>query len=223
MLDARLEQLIERVSNAYGAQIDAAREPYYQKCGEPFQDEPGYEARLRNFVEWYVFDHVLAEGLTPYEGLMSGGTVTPDEKQAFLPFRDLVHSLFSVRKTLPGGLVLRELFTERDYTVAMDGTAGYESGAVVEERIVPVEGLWYPTNTHIYHAPELAKFILGNAKKLRKEKRMEAWNPFVCHVGKLQLKAQRYRHVDRVKIYQELLADSPTAGKHENRLASREI
>lgn len=204
-MEALLERLIQQVTQSYGDEIDGARNEYFKRCGEPFQDEPSYEWRLRNFVEWYVFDRALAHGLTPYEAYMADPSHSPEDKAAFLPFRDLVHSLFLVCSQEP--LRLEDIWTGRRYMVDIEVTAGYVRGAVIECRLVPWDGQHRPTHTHVFHTPTTARYILTRAKKLRKQRSVEAWRPFLFRVNYLQLKAERYKHVGAAEIYRELLDD----------------
>lgn len=209
-LDALLENLVQAVSKAYGQEIEAARKVYFQRCGEPFQDEASYELRLRNFIEWYLFDYPLQFGLTPYEAFMADAAQPAEERQAFLPFRDQAHSLFLVEDVREGGLPVVDLWTGRKYRVELEVTAGYDPGAVVEMRLVELEGKNYATGTHVYHNPSSAKFIVKAAKTLRKERRVDLWDPFLCRANYLQLKTERYKHVESNTIYREILADMKT-------------
>jgi hypothetical protein len=207
MIEAVLDQLVQTVSAAYGDEIEAARKDFFRRCGEPFQDEPSYELRLRNFIEWYVFDRPLAVGLTPFEAFMADPAQSAELKQAFLPFRDQDHSLFEVAAVNPGRLTLVDLWTGRKLEVEVEVTAGYDAGAVVEARLVVLGGRRYATNTHLYHTPGSAKFIRKMAKLLRSRRLVAGWTPFLWRTNYLQLKAERYKHVDSDMIYREILGD----------------
>lgn len=218
MFDALLDRLVQRVTEVYGGEIEAARKAYFTRCGEPFQDEPSYELRLRNFLEWYIFDRPLAVGLTPFEAFMADPAQPAGDKADFLPFRDQNHGLFAVKAIAPGRLELLDLWTGKLEPVAVEVTAGYDPGAVVEARLVAVGGVTYATQTHVYHNPASAKFIRKNAAFLRAGRRVGEWRPFVFRVNYLQLKAERYKHVDSNAIYREL-ADDLKRLKKENRAA----
>lgn len=214
MFEALLDRLVQRVTAAYGGEIEAARKAYFKRCGEPFQDEPSYELRLRNFLEAYLFDWPLAEGLTPYEAYMADSRQPADDKRDFLPLRDQNHSLFVVKGVAPGKLELLDLWTGKSGDVEAEVTAGYDVGAVIEARLVDVGGKTYATQTHVYHTPGSAKIIRKSAAFLRARRRVDAWRPFVARVNYLQLKAERYKHVDGNAIYRELTAELK-ALKHE--------
>ncbi len=218
MMLSLLETLVSAVTDGpAGAEIESARELYFRLAGEPFQDEPAYEARLQNFVEWYLFDYVLEEGLTPYEAWMADAARKPAEREKFLPFRDQVHSLFLVRGADGSGLQLRDLWSGREYAASVEVSLGYDKGAVVEERLVPAAGQggvrWCLTNTHVYHAPDVATNIRKAAELLAKDMRATLWEPFILRASLLSLKTGRYRHVDRQKIYRELIEQPAGKGK----------
>ncbi len=205
MFESVLDELVQRVSQLRGGELEAARSNYFRVAGEPFLDEPSYESRLQNFVEWYIFDRPMADGLTPYEGFMADPQIAAADKQAFLPFRDQLHRLFQILRLVDGGMSVKDLWTEKTYRVDMDVTAGYETKGVAELRLVPWEGGFRLTHTNVYHMKTCGRYIRKRAKALRKAKLVEAWIPFVFQAGALQLKAQRYRHVDAKTIYLELL------------------
>lgn len=207
MIDSVLEPLVQTVSAAYGEEIEAARKDYFRRCGEPFQDEPSYELRLRNFLEWYLFDRPLAVGLTPYEAFMADPAQSAELKQKFLPFRDQEHSLFEVAAVGMGRLTLVDLWTARKLEVEVEVTAGYDVGAVVEARLVEMGGSRFALHTHLYHTPESAKYIRKMANLLRTRRMVEGWTPFLWRTNYLQLKAERYKHVDANMIYREILDD----------------
>lgn len=219
MFEALLDRLVQRVTGAYGGEIEAARKAYFQRCGEPFQDEPSYELRLRNFLEWYIFDWPLAVGLTPYEAYMADAAQPADDKRDFLPFRDQNHSLFAVKGVAPGKLELLDLWTGKSGEVEAEVTAGYDAGAVVEARLVDAGGKTYATQTHVYHNPGSAKFIRKTADFLRARRRVDAWRPFVYRVNYLQLKTERYKHVDSNAIYRELATELKTLIQETDRAA----
>lgn len=208
MLDALLERLIQQVMASFGSEIDEARAAYFQRCGEPFQDEPSYEARLRNFVEWYLFDRPLMTGLTPFESFMADARQSADDKAAFVLFRDQIHSLFLVEKIGDAEVIMRDLWTDKVLQVGVEVTAGYEPGAVIETRLVASGERFLATFTHIYHTKHSAKFIVRRARVLRRGRRVDAWDPFILRVNYLQLKAERYKHVESSKIYREILSEN---------------
>ncbi len=206
-----LEQFVSELTGIYGGEIESARAQYFKRCGEPFQDEPAYEIRLRNFIEWYLFDFVLDHGLTPYESFMADPEKPAEKKNQYLPFRDQRHSVFIVEKVGSGELVLNDLWVDDQLRVVYEETAGLPEGAALETRLVWHEGKLHTTNTSVYHTPESAKFIKKRAKELRDAKRIQDWRAFLYRTGYLQLKAGRYKHVEGETIYREILNDTPAA------------
>ena len=146
-------------------------------------------------------------GLTPFEAFMADARTSVEDKASFLLFRDQIHSLFLVEKIGDGELTMRDLWTEKNWQVSVEVTAGYEMGAVIEARLVASseKGRFRATFTHIYHTKHSAKFIVRRARRLRDARRVDAWDPFILRVNYLQLKAERYKHVESRKIYKEIL------------------
>lgn len=214
MFEALVERVTKTVTRVYGQEIEAARPVYFLRCGEPFQDEPSYELRLRNFLEWYLFDRPLAVGLTPHEAFMADAEQPAEERAAFLPFRDQVHSLFRVERILPEGIDVLDLWTRQIYAVKLEVTLGYDPGAVIETRLVPFQNAFYATQTHVYHPTASARYIERRAGILRKQRRVEAWYPFLQRTNYLQLKAERYKHVESNKIYKEILSEESAVQKN---------
>lgn len=206
MFEDVLETLLRRVTETYGQTSEEARKQWFRRAGEPFLDERDYEQRMQNFVEWYVFDFRLSTGLSPFEAFLTDPGQSAEEKEAFQPFRDQVHSLFQLGNRLfGGGMYARDLHDGKKYPLGLESTTGYTPGVVMEMRLVPVEDGFRPTQTSLYYESSMARLVKRAARVVRKKGGDEAWEALLFRASYLHLKASRFRHVETKEIFKDLV------------------
>lgn len=181
----------------------AAREGYFEKTGEVFDEDRQLELRLAGFLEHYVCDRVAPHfGKTPARERYEQALREADLARAagFRALTETLHGLFAVEKISPGEVKLTSLFggvtrdvTERRHIV------GLEPGDVIEARLVPFDGHFHFSPSYGFHPHEAAPLIRAEAKRLLADGVDE--QAFVFECAQRALKVDRYRQIAVEKIY----------------------
>lgn len=183
----------------------AARQEFFKKNGEVFDDERALEMRMAAFLEHYVCDRGAPRlgGVTPararyLEALEREG---PERARAFRALTATVHGLFEVRKLSVGKVMLRGLFSHLDFEVPeRRQLVGLREGDVLECRLVPFDGAWSFSTAWCFHPHQVAKAIRQHVQRLARTKGHDE-SAFVADCAHRALKAERYRQIAVEKIY----------------------
>lgn len=189
-------------------QLLAARQQYFERCGEPHEEDRTFEARMTGMLDHYLFDYRApgVEGTTIDRFVEAeGSALSPEELAACRDLAQTVHGLFEVRKIRDGKVVLRDVFTGRDHEVTeRRQVAGLDKGDVLEARLLPLRGNLYFSGAFLYHPREARKPILAEVKRLKKAagKGGEVDVPaLLATLSRMALKLERYRNVRLESIY----------------------
>ena len=185
----------------------AARAAYFERFGEPHEEDRSYESRMNAMHDFYLYDFRPNGVDTTLEAfLRAGGGGTPADE--LVRFRDLagnVHSLFEVRRLKPGEVRLRDALSGQDHDVVeRRAMVGVAKGDLLEARLVPVSGRLHFSGAFLYHPPEARKAILAEAKRLRKEAGRRGrpdGAAFLARLSRMAFKLERYRNVRVESIY----------------------
>lgn len=185
----------------------AARKVWFDRFGEPREEDRSYETRMNGLLDFYLYDFRPNGVETTLElFLRAGGDGLPASELA--RFRDLgdnVHGLFEVRRLDPGRVRLRDVFTSIDHVVTeRRAMAGLDKGDLLEARLVPLDGALHFSGAFIYHPHEARKAILAEVKRLRKAAgrrgRVDVMD-FLARLSRMAFKLERYRNVKVESIY----------------------
>lgn len=182
----------------------AARNEFFGRTGEVFDDDRQLEQRMSAFLEYYACDR-LAPHLeqTPARAryLQSLKTETPEVAAGWRALTETTHGLFEVRRIRPADVRLRGLFSGVDFDVTERRTlAGISAGDVLECRLVPFGGLLHFSPAWCFHPHEAAKPIKAEARRLTKEGSVDV-SAFTADCSRRSLKADRYRQIAIERIY----------------------
>jgi len=185
-----------------------ARRAYFDRWGEPHEEERSFETRMNGMLDYYLYDH-RPEG-SPHTTLDlflrdQGAGYTSDQLTLFRDLGRAVHSLFEVRKLRPGEWVrLRDLVSGDEHEVAeRRQLAGLEKGDLLEARLLPYGGQLFFTGAFLYHPREVRKAILAELKKRRKAADGSAPDvkAFLAQLSRMAQKLERYRNVKVESLY----------------------
>lgn len=181
----------------------AAKQAFFEKTGEVFDDDRQLELRMAGFLEHYVCDRLAPHfGRTPararYEQALT--SEPPERAFAFRCLTETVHGLFEVQRITKGEVRLRGLFSgiDRDVTERRQ-IVGLGVGDVLEARLIPFDGHTYFSPAYCFHPHEAAKQIRDEARR-----RAEAGLPeleLLHDCAQRSLKVGRYRQIALEKIY----------------------
>lgn len=193
-----------------------ARRAWFDRWGEPHEEERSFETRMNGMLDYYLYDH-RPEG-SPHTTLDlflrdQGSAYTSDQLTLFRDLGRSVHSLFEVRKLKAGEWVrLRDLWSGEEHEVTeRRQMAGLEKGDLLEARLLPHAGKLYFSGAFVYHPREVRKAILAEAKKRRKASDGSAADAtaFLGQLSRMAQKLERYRNVKVESLY-DFTAPAPT-------------
>ena len=184
----------------------AARAAWFERFGEPHEEDRSYESRMNALLDFYLYDF-RSDGVdTTLEAFLRAGSgLTTDDLARFRELAGNIHSLFEVRRLKPGEVRLRDVLTGQDHDVVeRRAMVGVAKGDLLEARLVPVSGRLHFSGAFLYHPPEARKAILAEAKRLRKEAgrrgRPDAL-ALLARLSRMAFKLERYRNVRVESIY----------------------
>ena len=96
----------------------AARAAWFERFGEPHEEDRSYESRMNALLDFYLYDF-RADGVdTTLEAfLRAGDGLATDELSRFRELAGNIHSLFEVRRMKPGEVRLRDVLSRQDHDV----------------------------------------------------------------------------------------------------------
>jgi hypothetical protein len=185
-----------------------ARRAYFDRFGEPHEEERSFETRMNGMLDYYLYDH-RPEG-NPHTTLDlflrdQAAAYTSDQLTLFRDLGRAAHSLFEVRKLKPGEAVrLRDVFSGEDLEVTeRRQLAGLEKCDLLEARLLPYGGKLFFTGAFLYHPREVRKAILAEVKKRKKAAGVDSPDvkAFLGQLSRMAQKLERYRNVKVESLY----------------------
>jgi hypothetical protein len=198
-----------------------ARRAYFDRWGEPHEDERSFEARMNGMLDYYLYDHRAGGGEYSTLELFlrdQAPAYASDELARFRALGKAVHGLFEVRKIRPGESIrLRDVFTREDLEVTERRVmAGLEKGDLLEARLLPHDGQLHFSGAFLFHPREVRKQVLAEAKKRRKGAGRGPVDVkgFLAQLSRMAQKLERYRNVKVESLYDfRPPAHTPPPGK----------
>ncbi len=190
------------------ADLLSARKAYFERHGEPHEEDRSFEVRQNAALDFYLFDWrpAAGAGTTVERFLQAEGTsLSAFERAALDDLARSVHGLFEVRKIRDGLVRLRDVFAHTDHDVTeRRQVAGLAKGDLLEARLLPFQGALFFSGAFLYHPPEARKNILTEVKRLRKAARKgdrPDVDAFLAQLSRMAFKLERYRNVRLESIY----------------------
>jgi hypothetical protein len=195
-------------SDARKAELLAARRDYFDRHGEPHEEDKSFETRMNGMLDHYLYDfRPPGSTETTIEIFMRvmGPQLTTDELALYRLLAKSIHGLFEVKKIRPPEVRLRDIFTD----VAHDVTerrqmVGLEKGDLLEARLLPFEGKLFFSGAFLYHPQEVRKTILGEVKRLKKaagKGNQPDVESFIATLSRMAFKLERYRNIKVESLY----------------------
>jgi hypothetical protein len=192
----------------YASEIQAAKEDFFDKAGSFDESSSDFELKMAQFVDWYLFVRKMKQSSrTAIEMALDDSEFPMDEEErvAFLNLRNSRHSLFEFQKLKSEDVHIKDMFTGFKYVIRKSRvTQGFNSDEYFEARLVPAEGGFVFSNSFCFHPSIVAKFVLGEVKKVNKlgdEEQALAREELLARLFKMKHKHEQYRHLDIQQIY----------------------
>jgi hypothetical protein len=209
--DARKEELL------------AARRSWFDRYGEPHEDDKSFETRMNGLLDHYLYDfRPPGSTETTVEIFMRemGPQLTTDELGHYRVLAKSVHGLFEVKKIRPGEVRLRDCFADVVYDVTeRRQMVGLVKGDILEARLLPFDGRLFFSAAFLYHPQEVRKAILNEVKRRKKQAgkgNLPDIEEFLATLSRMAFKLERYRNVKVESIYdfaQEARAPLPRSSR----------
>jgi hypothetical protein len=206
----RVRALLERIAAGYAegpAQelAAAAREQFLSETGRVHEDDPGFESRMAQYLEWFVIDRPEDghAGATPIErfAARSGDPLPPEDQTALLALACSHRSLFEIAGRDAAGRTCVDdlLHGMRWAVVPEDPTVPVLVGDLFDGRLVSLDDGVHFTDAFCYHPPEAASRIRRLA--LRWRRRGEAGGGLLARLMRWRLVYDRSIGVPVEQIY----------------------
>jgi hypothetical protein len=190
------------------AELLAARRSYFDRFGEPHEEERTFETRMNGMLDYYLYDHRPAGGPRTNLELFLGeesGRLAAEDTARFAALAGNIHGLFEVRKIVPHqSLRLRDVFTSEDRDITeRRQLAGLAKGDLLEARLLPYDGQLFFSGAFLFHPREVRKIVLAEVKKRKKEARGGPLDVkgFLAQISRMAHKLERYRNVRVESLY----------------------
>jgi hypothetical protein len=195
-------------SEAHKEELLAARRDWFDRHGEPHEEDKSFETRMNGMLDHYLYDfRPPGSSETTIEIFMRemGPQLATDELAVYRLLSKSVHGLFEVKKIKKGEVRLRDVFTDVVYDVTeRRQMLGLDKGDLLEARLLPLEGRLFFSGAFLYHPQEVRKLILNEVKRLKKDAAKGApldVPAFVATLSRMALKLERYRNVKVESLY----------------------
>lgn len=177
-----------------------ARELYFGKIGQVFEDDPDFDQRMSTFLEWYIFDYKSggAETSTLFEKFVDSrrGSLSSEKMIFLMAIGKHTHSVFLVQYSKQGRIKLKDLVTGTAYWLASEDNL--EKGDVIEKRIICIDNSCCLFNTYSLHPKQAYKPIFSEMKKMKKS---GVKPDFFVTLQAMQVKWRRSRNIKVRDIY----------------------
>ena len=186
----------------------AARRDYFDRHGEPHEEDKSFETRMNGMLDHYLYDfRPPGSTETTIEIFMRemGPQLTTDDLALYRVLAKNVHGLFEVKKIKPPEVRLRDVFTDVVHDVTeRRQMVGLEKGDLLEARLLPYDGNLFFSGAFLYHPQEVRKTILAEVKRLKKaagKGNMPDVEAFIATLSRMAFKLERYRNVKVESLY----------------------
>ena len=186
----------------------AARRDYFDRHGEPHEEDKSFEARMNGMLDYYLYDfRPPGSPETTIEMFIRemGQQLTTDDLAQYRVLARNAHGLFEVKRIRPPDVRLKDVFTDVVHDVTeRRQMVGLEKGDLLEARLMPHDARLFFSGAFLYHPREVRKTILAEVKRLKKHagkgNRPDV-ETFIATLSRMAFKLERYRNVKVESLY----------------------
>ena len=198
MISDLITELTEYISTI-GKEDDliSAKKAYFKDTAGLFGDEDCFDARIANFLEWYIFDRRMG-GLNLLEEFIKN--IEDDDKKAL--FQELaggVRSIFEIKKISKKAMTFKDLKDgSKHVAIVSFGVDGFKKGEIIDARLLPQNDQLYLSSSYIFHHGGSKKFITAMIKDAYER---EDLSSALTTLANMSLKWEKYRNYKVEDIY----------------------
>lgn len=203
------ETLIDRIlahfaGPAFQAELEGAKKEYFGSQNLLEAKADNFDLRMSQFFDWYFFSRELqGYGQTPLESchMVRDLRFSSEDEEGLRRLKAHRHSIFEFLKVKGDDIHLRDLLSDKKVVVKKSPWVyGFEPDEIFEARLIPEGESWTFSRGLLFHPANAKKFILGEAKRHRKDSDLDP-EEFMLRLAKMKSKFEQYRHVRPEMIY----------------------
>ncbi len=189
---------------AFEEEITEAKNQFFGALGDGPGDRDQFEARMSQFLDWYLFSRKLVDQeMPPVMWALQSVDFKIDESERlfFANLAEARHSLFDFVKVHKGNLYVKDLFTGK--RLVLKGSPiieGFREQEIFDARIFPHEESFRFTQGFCFHPEGAYKYILKEIKAVRRQGPL-AQEDLMLRLMRMRYKYDRYRHIAIEMIY----------------------
>lgn len=211
-LDDCLERVVKWIETRFGKQYFVQPlETFSQEFGKAFPEDAFYQERMNYFLEYCILERPIkgqSSLMTPlrmfFDEITGQSVLYPEPWVIFSEFR---HSLFEVTKAGENQIQLRDLLSERKYTVRSKcgETLKYlRKKTIFQSYLFGSNGIYYLGQGVVTHPDRARKPLVRYIRSLVKANQMNEMR--VLKLASLNnMRYLRMQHVDPAKLYRQYL------------------
>lgn len=207
LVDEYLARVIEAYSkDEYYEEIKVARDEFFAATGNVADGSEHFEAKMNNFLDWYVFDRPLKKiGIVPIKAFVQDHTkeMSEEERGIYDDFSLSKVSVYEMLKIKGNDLYVQDLF-DREKCVIEESelSSGFTKGDIFQTRLLKYRERLLLGSAFVFHPYEAKAFIQKQIKKIKYLK--DAHRQTLLHkLSAMKQKAEQYTHIDVKYIYSE--------------------
>jgi hypothetical protein len=207
LVDEYLSRVIEAYSkdDFYG-EIKEARDEFFRATGNVAEGSEHFEAKMNNFLDWYVFDRPLKTlQIAPIKAFVQDHTkqMSEEEKAVFEDFSQSKVSVYELLKIKDNDLYVQDLFDREKYVIEeTDLASGFTKGDIFQTRLLRYRERFLLGNAFVFHPREAKSFIQKQIKKIKYLKDTHRLS-LLHKLSAMKQKAEQYSHIDVKYIYSD--------------------
>lgn len=197
------EKIVGFCERDLSQEILIAKEEYFKKTGKLKDNDPEFDNRMNAFLLWYIFDRRPSDlpnsPISLYcDWLKDEGK--DEEIRTITNQKKHIHSLFVHEKTKSGAYIIKDLLTERRYSIPENNALlGFPKGAIFETRLFELDAHYCFANYFIQHPLEVNQAIRKQIKRIKED--ILPLKPFFIKLHSYYVKWKNYRSIHIDSIY----------------------
>jgi hypothetical protein len=205
-MNTTLQKILHRVeeyagNEEFGRDLNQAKEHFFSPVGIPGERGSNPEIELLNFIEWFIFEWPLADGLRIWEkfrGNTNGG-FSAEEMEMLNSFSTYNYALFQLKKADPENMTVLDVIADQKIKKVVGMGTALRPGDYFLARLVFFRGQPVMTEALFILPKNMSKLFIRKAKMVRKGKSGKALT--VEELRGLAMKAVRYPRMKLEEMY----------------------
>jgi len=189
----------------YESEVVEAKKLFFADVGIDDKESERYERWMNIFFDWYLFSRPISgTSLPPAQFALEIDEFQQlhgDEKKVFTSLAKCEHSLLQFIKSKGDFVFFNDIFRKKKVKVVdNEFVLTLEKGDICDSRLIPEEDHFYFSKGFCCHPREANRFILKEAKLLKKAEAHEQ-QAFQINLIRMYFKMEQYSHLKVEQIY----------------------